>query len=89
MAIFEPAQQPRQPNAQQGAIRIKRLLQGAFQQIEGTLNQVRRVCERHGRGEIADALGSDDEREVIALYKALKDLVEKHKPDAKIDSLPN
>ena len=86
MSVLEVAG-PQQPTAERGAQRIRRTLAQTFHQIETSLAQVRQVCERHGRKDIKDALG-DDDKEVVQLYKALKEFVEKHKPKASIDDLP-
>jgi flavoprotein len=85
MAIFEPIER-RQPSADMGAERIKRSLQGAFQNIESCLGDIRRICERHGRKEIKKALGKEDE-EVVKLYEAMQKFVNKHKPDAAVPDL--
>lgn len=86
MSILETSVSP-EPTATQGANRVRNILAMAFQQIEMALLQVRQVTERHGPNEIATALASDKE-EVVAIYRSLKTLVEKHKPDTQIKDLP-
>jgi hypothetical protein len=74
------------PTPAQGAMRIKRNLAHTFQHIESVLAVVRHVVKRHGRVEIESALGGDRD-EVVAIYAALKDFVQKHKPDVTIPDI--
>lgn len=86
MSVFDAVAPPK-PTAEQGAVRVKRSLAQAFHQIEGSLSQVCNICERHGADDVAAVLG-DDKKEVKQLYKALKEFVKKHKPDASVEDLP-
>ncbi len=87
MSVFESLAPP-SPTAQQGAVRVKRMLAQPFQQIEASLAEVRRVVERHGRSSINSALGAD-QKQVVSLYKALKTVVEQNRPGTSIPDLPN
>jgi hypothetical protein len=82
VSIFE-TQTLNQPTPEQAALRAKRALAQAFHQIEIALSQVHQLIERHGKSEIDQALG-EDRAEVARLYKELKSIVEKNKPDARI-----
>lgn len=86
MSVFEVLS-PTEPSAEQSAKRVKRTLAQAFQQLEASLTQVRRIVERHGRENILPALG-DDRTEVVNLYRALRGVVEQHKPGAAVPDLP-
>lgn len=86
MGIFEP-QAPPEPTAAEGAMRVRRRLADTFEQIESSLGQLREIMQRFGVKEIKSALGKDA-KDVEKLYKALKDVVEAHKPDAKVEDLP-
>lgn len=87
MGILIPSAR-QQPSAEQGAIRIRRTLTVAFDQVEGSLLQVRQIMQRHGTRHIDAALGKDA-KEVQAIYNSLKELIETHRPDASIENLPS
>ena len=87
MSVFETLG-PAKPTAQQGALRLKRTLAHAFQQIETSLAQARQIVERHGRSPVDTALGAD-KQQAASLYQALKTFVEKNKPGSKIPDLPS
>ena len=87
MSVFEPMVGHR-PDAVQAAKNVKRTLAQTFIQIEHALRQVRMAAERHGRGQIEEALGSDA-AEVTKLYGELKQVLEKNKPNAQVDDLPD
>lgn len=87
MGVFETLE-PTAPNPEQGALRIRRTIAQAFQQIESSLVQVSQIVERHGAHQIQSALGSD-RAEVVSLYGALKAVVEQHKPGAYVPDLPS
>lgn len=76
-----------EPTPQDGALRIRRALAHSFRQLEGTLDQVREIMQHHGTSAINGALGGD-RAEVVALYQALKTLVEQKRPGAKVPDLP-
>ena len=61
----------REPTAADGALRIKQVLHQAVTQMEHSLTQVRRIVERHGRAEIAAALGNEAD-ELQQVYGKLK-----------------
>ena len=61
----------RQPNAEDGARRIKQVLYQTVHQMDQGLAQVRQIIERHGRNEITQALG-DDAAELQQVYQKLK-----------------
>lgn len=86
MGVFETLE-PIAPSPEQGALRIRRTIAQAFQQIESSLVQVRQIMERHGSQQIQSALGSD-RAEVVSLYDALKSVVEQHKPGANVPDIP-
>jgi hypothetical protein len=85
MAVFDSLA-PQRPTPEMGSTRIKRTLAQTFHQIESSLAMVRQIMQRHGKGEIDAALGSD-KAEVEKLYQALKAVVEQHKPNAKVAEL--
>jgi hypothetical protein len=87
MGVFDSVIQSG-PTAEQGALRLKRSLDQAFQQAEAALVQVRDVIERHGADDIQAALGND-RAEVAQLYQALKSLIEQYKPGTAIPGLPS
>ena len=66
---------------------MKRTLAQAFQQMEGSLMQVRRIMERHGALNVHTALGSD-QTEVVNLYRSLKIAIEQNKPGTEIPDMP-
>lgn len=78
---------PRQVTPQDGAVRVKRVLQQTFHQIETNLAFVRQAIERHGRSEINAALGSDA-NELPQIYEDLKSLLIKYRSDKSIEELP-
>ena len=86
MSVFEEVAPP-QPTAEQHANEVKRALARTFQQIERSLQRVRRLMDEHGAAEIKSALGPDA-AEVETLYNALKEIVESHKPEAEVETLP-
>ena len=85
MSIFE-TRNPVQPTAQRGALRVKRAVVQAFQQMESALSEVALTFDRHERAELLSALG-EDRNEIVTLYKELKKLVEKYKPGTSIRDL--
>ncbi len=87
MSVFEVLT-PSRPTAQHGALRMKRTLAQAFQQIEGSLAQIRQIVDRHGRPSLNSALGADL-KQTENLYKALKAVVEQNKPGTRIPDLPS
>ena len=62
---------PRQPNAADGAQRIKQVLFQTVTQMDHSLRQVRQIIERHGRSEIVVALG-DEANELQDVYRKIK-----------------
>lgn len=61
----------RQPTAQDGARRIRQTLFHTVTQMEQGLAQVRQVINRHGKSEIAAALG-DDAAQLQQVYNKIK-----------------
>jgi hypothetical protein len=84
MSIFDP---PPQPTVGQGALRIKRSLAQAIQQLETSLEQVRQTVQRHGASNMQTALGGDW-NQVVNVYQALKQVVEQHKPGTSVPGMP-
>ena len=85
MSILDSAQ--KQVTAVEGAQQVRQVFQNTFRQMEMSLRQVRNIVSRFGRPDVEKALG-DDAPQLSALYAELKALVEKNKPNTKIDELP-
>lgn len=82
MSVFEAIAQT-EPTSEQGAMQVKRTIAMAFRQVEDSLTRVKLIVDRHGSDKVLTSLGTD-RTEVVALYRVLKDLVERHKPGATI-----
>ena len=70
MPILESPGRP-QPTAEDGARRIKQTLFHTVNQMDQGLAQVRRIIDRHGKAEIAAALGGEA-AELQQVYNKIK-----------------
>lgn len=77
-----------QPNAEDGARRIKQILFQTVRQTEHSLKQVHRIVEQHGRMDIATALG-DDAADLHNVYQKLKVMVQNLDSSRDVPDLPD
>ena len=75
-----------QPTAADGARRCRTALRGAIDRCHQACREVRQAVQKHGRQEIAAALG-DDAAELATLYGQLKDLAMAH--GREVEDLPS
>ncbi len=66
-----------QPTPAQGAHRCRMVLRGAVDSAEMALKQVNEIIDRHGREEIAAALGDADDADMITTCNELKAFAQK------------
>ena len=76
-----------EPTAADDAQRIKHVLAQTVMHMEHSLTQVHHLVQRHGRAEIAAALGNDAD-ELYQVYQTLKATIQNLDPKRQPPNLP-
>lgn len=90
MPLLDAQQNPAPTTEEQAAAaanRIRRIVRRMHNQVGGSVQEIKRLVDRHGRAAIARALGADAD-ELQTLYVQAKNFAEQH-PDVTLEDLPS
>lgn len=77
------------PTVTDGANQIKRRLEGLVESVRVGLSDIRRIVSEHGRSNLETEVGVGDATEMLALYNALKAVLESAEVGDTVDALPS